>query len=64
MHIGLSIMPLSAVEPAVLVVLAKQGHPFIRPRGESDYWLYGRLFSSICKVAILEEGPIGFVVAF
>jgi hypothetical protein len=36
-HACLSVMPLSAVEPNVLLELAKQGHPFIRPRGESDY---------------------------
>lgn len=61
---GLSVMPLSAVEPDVLVELAKQGHPFTRPRGQSDYWLYGRLFSSTCKVAILDDCPVGFIVSF
>jgi GNAT superfamily N-acetyltransferase len=60
----LSMMPMSAVEPNVLVELAKQGCPFIRPRGGSDYWLYGRLFSSTCKVAMLDDSPAGFIVAF
>lgn len=60
----LSVMPLSAIEPNVLVELANQGCPFIRPRGESDYWLYGRLFSSTCKVAMLDGRPVGFVAAF
>jgi GNAT superfamily N-acetyltransferase len=64
MRAHLSVLPLSAVEPNVLVKLAKQGHPFIRPRGESDYWLYGRLFSSTCKVAMLDGSPVGFIVAF
>ncbi|MGH8900924.1 MAG: GNAT family N-acetyltransferase [Egibacteraceae bacterium] len=64
MRTDLNIMPLSAVQPDALVELAKQGHPFIRPRGESDYWLYGRLFSSTCKVAMLDDRPVGFIVAF
>jgi ribosomal protein S18 acetylase RimI-like enzyme len=64
MRADLRIMPLSAVQPDALVELAKQGHPFIRSRGESDYWLYGRLFSSTCKVAMLDDCLVGFIVAF
>ncbi|MFI7218864.1 GNAT family N-acetyltransferase [Micromonospora maritima] len=40
------------------------GEPFVRPRTSSDYWLYARLFSSTCPVA-LEGGTLaGAVIAF
>lgn len=40
------------------------GEPFVRPRTSSDYWLYARLFSSTCPVA-LEDGTLaGAAIAF
>lgn len=58
------LVPLRQVPSAALVALALECEPFVRPRGESDYWLYGRLFSGTCR-AVLEAGtPAGFIVAF
>jgi ribosomal protein S18 acetylase RimI-like enzyme len=40
------------------------GEPYIRVRTHSDYWLYARLFSSTCPVALLDGKVIGAVIAF
>jgi GNAT superfamily N-acetyltransferase len=40
------------------------GDPYVRVRTESDYWLYARLFSSSCPVAMLGEHVVGAVIAF
>ncbi|MFG2050888.1 GNAT family N-acetyltransferase [Micromonospora sp. NPDC048935] len=40
------------------------GEPYVRPRTSSDYWLYARLFSSTCPVAVEEGALAGAVVAF
>jgi GNAT superfamily N-acetyltransferase len=47
-----------------VIGLMDLGAPYIKARTYSDYWLYARLFSSSCPVAI-EEGDIaGAVMAF
>lgn len=47
-----------------VIDLMDLGAPYIKARTYSDYWLYARLFSSSCPVAI-EEGDIaGAVMAF
>jgi GNAT superfamily N-acetyltransferase len=40
------------------------GEPYIRVRTHSDYWLYARLFSSTCPVALLDGNVVGAVIAF
>lgn len=40
------------------------GMPFVRPRTHSDYWLYARLFSSTCPVAMIDDEVAGAVIAF
>ncbi|MEU8179165.1 GNAT family N-acetyltransferase [Micromonospora sp. NPDC049047] len=40
------------------------GEPYVRPRTSSDYWLYARLFSSTCAVALEEGALAGAVIAF
>jgi GNAT superfamily N-acetyltransferase len=40
------------------------GEPYIRVRTHSDYWLYARLFSTTCPVALLDGRLIGAVIAF
>lgn len=40
------------------------GGPYLRPRTSSDYWLYARLFSSTCPVAIDDGALTGAVIAF
>jgi len=40
------------------------GEPYIRVRTHSDYWLYARLFSNTCPVALLDGNVVGAVIAF
>lgn len=40
------------------------GAPYISARTPSDYWLYARLFSSTCPVAVVDEQVVGAVIAF
>ncbi|WP_322768849.1 GNAT family N-acetyltransferase [Frankia sp. Cr1] len=40
------------------------GEPYIRVRTSSDYWLYARLFSSTCPVALVGDEVAGAVIAF
>lgn len=45
--------------------LIGMGAPYLRLRGSSDYWLYSRLFSSTCPVALDDDGQVlGVVIAF
>jgi GNAT superfamily N-acetyltransferase len=39
------------------------GDPYIRARTPSDYWLYARLFSSTCPVALAEGTVAGALIA-
>jgi GNAT superfamily N-acetyltransferase len=64
MTVGWSLVPLKQVDPARLVALAIECEPFIRPRTESDYWIYGRLFSTTCRVVVEGDTAVAFIVAF
>lgn len=45
--------------------LMELGEPYIRARTLSDYWLYAKLFSSTCPIAIDDDNIItGTVIAF
>ncbi|WP_040786008.1 GNAT family N-acetyltransferase [Nocardia pneumoniae] len=45
--------------------LMELGGPFVRARTLSDYWVYAKLFSSTCPIAIGEDNTIsGAVIAF
>jgi ribosomal protein S18 acetylase RimI-like enzyme len=58
------LVALKDVDPSRLISIATECEPFVRPRTESDYWLYSRLFSTTCK-AIVEAGyAAAFIVAF
>jgi ribosomal protein S18 acetylase RimI-like enzyme len=39
------------------------GAPYIRARTPSDYWLYARLFSSTCPVALADGSVVGALIA-
>jgi GNAT superfamily N-acetyltransferase len=39
------------------------GGPYVKARTPSDYWLYARLFSSTCPVAVVEGVVVGAVIA-
>jgi len=43
--------------------LMSLGSPHITARTLSDYWLYARLFSSTCPIALLEGAVIGSAIA-
>lgn len=58
------VAPLSqALVPDVMRIM-DQGAPYIRTRTQSDYWLYARLFSSTCPVALIEGELVGAIIAF
>ncbi|BCJ64801.1 MULTISPECIES: GNAT family N-acetyltransferase [Polymorphospora] len=52
----------AALIPQVMAVMAT-GVPFIRVRGESDYWLYATLFASTCPVALVDGEVVGAMIA-
>lgn len=59
-----TLIPLNQAPVSKLIEIAEESAPFVRPRTESDYWLYGRLFSDTCK-AVVDQGTVaGFIVAF
>jgi len=47
-----------------LIRLMEKGEPYVRARGESDYWLYSELFSDTCPIMIEGKDVIGAVLAF
>lgn len=47
-----------------VIDLMDLGAPYIKARTSSDYWLYARLFSSSCPVAIEVSDVAGAVMAF
>jgi GNAT superfamily N-acetyltransferase len=42
----------------------KLGAPYVHARSQSDYWLYSKLFSSTCPVALIGGHVAGAVIAF
>jgi GNAT superfamily N-acetyltransferase len=58
------VVPLSQNLITDVMTLLGLGEPYIRVRTESDYWLYARLFSSTCPVAISAGGIAGVAIAF
>jgi ribosomal protein S18 acetylase RimI-like enzyme len=59
-----ALIPLNQAPVSKLIEIAEESAPFVRPRTESDYWLYGRLFSDTCKAVVDQGIVIGFIVAF
>lgn len=60
----MNIVPLHQDLIPQVIALMEQGAPYIRARTYSDYWLYARLFSSSCPVAVIEGEIAGAVTAF
>jgi GNAT superfamily N-acetyltransferase len=60
----MNITPLSQDLTGQVHDLMALGEPYIRVRTPSDYWLYARLFSTTCPVALLDGQVIGAVIAF
>ncbi|MCX2729461.1 GNAT family N-acetyltransferase [Saccharopolyspora sp. NFXS83] len=56
--------PLSQNDIPAIIDLMELGTPFVRPRTESDYWLYANLFSSTCPVAVDGDELVGAIIAF
>ncbi|MBV9691893.1 MAG: GNAT family N-acetyltransferase [Ktedonobacteraceae bacterium] len=44
--------------------LATECMPYVRPRSESDYWMYGRLFSTTCRAMVVDSSVVGVIIAF
>jgi GNAT superfamily N-acetyltransferase len=59
-----TITPLTAELIPQVRQLMEGGAPFVRVRTDSDYWLYARLFSSSCPVALVDGNVAGAVIAF
>ncbi|MGH3611306.1 MAG: GNAT family N-acetyltransferase [Pseudonocardia sp.] len=58
------VVPLSQTLIPQVEELMRLGTPFVCPRTHSDYWLYARLFSSTCPVAMIDDDVAGAVIAF
>jgi ribosomal protein S18 acetylase RimI-like enzyme len=43
--------------------LMDSGAPYVKARTPSDYWLYAKLFSSTCPVALVDNNVIGALIA-
>ncbi|ROT33512.1 GNAT family N-acetyltransferase [Micromonospora sp. HM5-17] len=60
----MDVVPLSIDRVPGLEKLLAMGQPYIRLRGPSDYWMYSRLFSSTCPLAVVGDQVVGAVIAF
>ncbi|GAA1370394.1 GNAT family N-acetyltransferase [Catellatospora chokoriensis] len=60
----MNIRPLFVRDISDVISLMDMGAPFIRPRTESDYWMYATLFSSTCLIAADEGRMAGAIMAF
>jgi GNAT superfamily N-acetyltransferase len=59
------VTPLQSEHISGVHQLMECGEPYIRARTLSDYWLYAKLFSSTCPIAIGDDNTIvGAVIAF
>lgn len=58
------VVPLTSQMIPDVKQLIELGDPYLRVRGSSDYWLYSKLFSSTCPVALIDEQIAGIVIAF
>jgi GNAT superfamily N-acetyltransferase len=56
--------PLNLHDIPAIIALMDLGTPFVRPRTESDYWLYANLFSGTCPVAVDGDDLVGAIIAF
>ena len=56
--------PLSQHDIPAVIDPMELGAPFVRPRTESDYWLYANLFSGTCPVTVGGDDLVGAVIAF
>ncbi|MCP2255158.1 Acetyltransferase (GNAT) family protein [Prauserella aidingensis] len=56
--------PLNVHDIPAIIALMDLGSPFVRPRTESDYWLYANLFSGTCPVAVEGGELVGAIIAF
>lgn len=56
--------PLSQHDIPAVIDLMEHGAPYVRSRTESDYWLYAKLFSGTCPVAVDGDDLVGAVTAF
>jgi GNAT superfamily N-acetyltransferase len=60
----MKISPLHQRDIADIIDLMGLGAPYIRPRTESDYWLYATLFSTTCPIARHDGELVGAIMAF
>jgi ribosomal protein S18 acetylase RimI-like enzyme len=58
------IVPLTTDNFLDVFSLFANAGPFVRQRGESDYWLYARLFGDTCFVANAENQIVGALISF
>ncbi|MFU8852618.1 GNAT family N-acetyltransferase [Micromonospora sp. SL1-18] len=58
------IAPLTIDRISDVEKLLALGEPYIKLRGSSEYWLYAKLFSTTCPIAVLDGEVVGCVIAF
>ncbi len=59
----MQIIALSQDHTEDVLKLMDLGAPYIKARTPSDYWLYARLFSSTCPIALVDGSVVGAVIA-
>ena len=60
-------MIITAFKPELIAPvrrLMQLAEPYVLVRTDSDYWVYTRLFSSSCPIAVIDNEVIGAVIAF
>ena len=58
------ILPLSDARTDELLAVVREGEPFVRARGVSDYWAYSTFFADTCFVARSGRPAVGVIIAF
>lgn len=62
-HTEHRIRPVTVADAPAVAALMGMGAPWIRPRTDSDYWMYASLFSSRCLVAVDSDCDAGLAAA-
>lgn len=60
----MKVVPLATERIPDVETLLALGKPYIKLRVSSDYWLYAKLFSTTCPVAVPDGEVVGCVIAF
>ncbi|GAA2522583.1 GNAT family N-acetyltransferase [Pilimelia columellifera] len=60
----MTIRPIAQDDINDVLALMALGEPYVKPRTESDYWLYAKLFSTTCPLDVRDGQLAGSIIAF